>query len=213
MPQQAHVTDGVVDAVGIPSVREKLKQKPDGFNPSNNWFYTTPPSEKKPHGVYDITDLPYEPVPLMHFAYGEPSYDPARDIVFRQAARNDFDIDEAKKRLYTNLAAKRYEVEIVGTTLLNGLRVGTDERTRSALNLAMIQIANGRTKSVNWKIEVNGVTGFQSLDVPMIQQIYTALTSHIEASFDREKQLSDQIERATTVAALREIDIDAGWPS
>lgn len=216
MSQQVHVSfsdkDGVVDAVGIPAVREKLLAKDEPFNPSKEWFDKAP-SEKKPFGVYDVVDIPVTPQRFQRHSYGQPKYEAIDDGVYRYPSYTDYTLEEAKTELLGDLAAKRYDVEIGGTALANGLRVGTDERTRSALNLAMIQIGNGRTKSVNWKTEINGQIGFQSLDVATIELVYEALTAHIEASFDREKALADEVNAAASVDALRAIDLEAGWPS
>lgn len=118
-----------------------------------------------------------------------------------------FESDRQAK--YAELAAKRWEVEN-GGIVVNGIHIATDDRSKNMITSAAmlaIQDPNFKTK---WK----SATGyFYDVDATTMTTIAMAVAAHVQACFDNESRLREEISKATTRAALSKIDLNQGWPT
>lgn len=115
-------------------------------------------------------------------------------------------LDDVKAEKLAALAAKRYEVEVGGTTL-NGTPIDTDRATQSKLIAARIKAKEDPLYTVNWKMS----GGFMTLDATTIITVADLVHDHVQAAFSNEAALSDAINNATTVSEVLAIDIETGW--
>jgi hypothetical protein len=114
---------------------------------------------------------------------------------------------EGKAAQIEALAAKRYSVEIGGTTI-GGVPIATDRDTQSKLVAIRILAKEDNAYTVRWKTSA----GFVTLDAATIIAVADGVRAFVQAAFDREATLIDAIEAATTLAELDAIDLTAGWP-
>ena len=115
---------------------------------------------------------------------------------------NDYPIEPLKNDKLARLATKRWEVETNGITL-NDMFIATDDRSK-----ALIYGAKGREVS-SFKISTGT---FISLTSEQTSAIAEAVSNHVQACFDREKELTALIITAENSEELNSIDINAGWP-
>lgn len=101
------------------------------------------------------------------------------------------------------LASIRWRHEIGGTALPDGTPIRTDRHTQSKLTSAVVQMQAGVISEVRWKL----ASGFVSLDGPQITAIAGAVTVHVAACFEAEEVVGGQIAAASTVEAIRAIDV------
>ncbi|QIL69516.1 DUF4376 domain-containing protein [Diaphorobacter sp. HDW4B] len=115
-------------------------------------------------------------------------------------------LDMLKLRLTTKLAEVRWLREVGGTTL-NGVALETDAVAQNKITGAYARATRSPNATVSWK----GPDGFTVLSAAEIFAVGDAVFDHVQHCFERERVLSDQINAATTVSALLEIDLDTGW--
>ena len=111
------------------------------------------------------------------------------------------DIDGAKAFVKQYFTSKRYDVEVGGIDV-GGLSVRTDRLTVSRIYQANSLALHDPAFTTDWKI---GDDTFITVDATLIGSISDAITSHIQASFSREKTINDEITAATTIAELQAI--------
>lgn len=105
------------------------------------------------------------------------------------------------------LAERRWQAE-TGGTVVAGIPVHTDVRSQSVITGASVAAMLDENYSVQWKTS----TGFVTLNREMVIGLATGVRHHIQSCFDREAALVAEIDAATTITALAEIDLNAGWP-
>lgn len=118
----------------------------------------------------------------------------------------DMSLSDAKTAAREALAARRYAAE-TGGIVVNNLQIATDRHTQSVLTGARILAKEDANYSVNWK----GPQGWLVVNAAGIIAMADAVAAHIQACFDNEKALSDQIDAAADVAAVRAVDLESGW--
>lgn len=100
------------------------------------------------------------------------------------------------------IAARRWQAE-VGGTIVAGVPVHTDERSRANILGAYQEALEDPAYSVLWK----GADGaFVALDAATIVGVAKAIRAHVQACFEREAVLLAALE------ANAPYDIDTGWP-
>lgn len=117
-------------------------------------------------------------------------------------------IEEAKARKLAALAARRWQAEQSGT-VAGGLPVATDDTSQTKVLGAVVAAQLDPGYVVNWKT----AAGFVSLDATQVLAVAQAIRSHIQACFDHEASLTDDIAAAADASELAAVDIEAGWPS
>jgi hypothetical protein len=118
----------------------------------------------------------------------------------------DQPIPQVQGVMLDQLAANRYAQEISGCTVTlqdQTLWVSTDRVTRQIwLNALQLGVTNQTWKFNN--------TTWLTLTTAEMQSVADAMTAHVQAAFDWEKSLHDQIVSATDLLTLANINIM--WP-
>jgi len=111
------------------------------------------------------------------------------------------------------LAAYRYDKEVGGLTLPNGMKVATDDRSKNLIAGARLDSMSDPTLLTNFKAD----SGWIQIDAGTVAMISTAVAAHVRTCFDIEKAHSDALDAiaadpTTTVADIEDYDITTGWP-
>lgn len=111
------------------------------------------------------------------------------------------------------IAAYRYDKEVGGITLANGMTVATDDRSKGLIAGARIDTMADPTILTNWKAD----TGWVQIDADTVAMISSAVAAHVRACFTVEKTHCDFLDTmaadpATTPADIEFYDITTGWP-
>lgn len=109
-------------------------------------------------------------------------------------------LSELKAAKKAEIAQARYNAEIAGVTI-NGVSIKTDRESQAMITGAALQAIDDPTYSCQWKTEA----GFVSLTAEQIKGVAVAVRQHVQACFDREAGLIEQIEAATTIEELEQI--------
>jgi hypothetical protein len=111
-----------------------------------------------------------------------------------------FDLAAAKETKKQELASARYNSEISGIEI-NGMQILTDFNTQSKITAAYLMAYTEPTYTINWKT----ANGFVTLNAQQIMAIGTAIRNHVQYQFDKEMELLEQAENATTIEELNSI--------
>ena len=106
-------------------------------------------------------------------------------------------LEELKEIKKAEIAAARYEAEIAGV-----IGIKTDRESQALLTAACLQAVIDPTYTLNWKT-IDG--SFVELTAEDIKAIGTTVRTHVQAQFDREKTLLEQVNAATTAEELEVI--------
>lgn len=98
---------------------------------------------------------------------------------------------------------QRRDKAVFAGIVINGMPVATDEVSQSRITGAALQAVVDPAVIINWKA---GPRTFVTLTAPQILGIATAVRAHVQACFDHEAKLVDEIMGDGTP------DINAGWP-
>ena len=116
---------------------------------------------------------------------------------------------EIKSQKLQDLAARRYQAEVGGTTLGNTL-IATDRSTQGKITAAYVKASVEPTYTIDsWKAPDKT---FSPLDAATIIAIADAIEKHVQDCFSHEAVLTNQVTAATTGSELDAVDIGAGWP-
>jgi len=110
-------------------------------------------------------------------------------------------LEELKQTKLQEIAYERWKEETGGLTLPDGTVVKTDRESQSLLMGAALFAKEDPTYAVNWK----GANGWVTLDASIILQLAAAVRQHVQACFDKEKQLTEKIMAATSIEELEAI--------
>jgi hypothetical protein len=110
------------------------------------------------------------------------------------------DMEKLKYDKKAEMADKRWQAETGGITI-NGVEIATDRESQALLMGAVLVAQNNPEYVVNWKAK----NGWAVLDAATILAVADAVRNHVQACFDREKDLQDQIDAATTAAELEAV--------
>jgi len=97
-------------------------------------------------------------------------------------------IENYKKQRIEQLASLRYEKEIAGIEI-NGIKIKTDRESQSLINGAYVSTLINPNFTIDWK----GENGWININAQQITGIATAVATHVQACFTREKELQEQI--------------------
>lgn len=122
-------------------------------------------------------------------------------------------IAEAVGAKKASLASYRYDKEVGGLTLQNGMTVATDDRSKGLIAGARLDTMNNPAILTNWKAD----TGWIQIDADTVTMIATAVAGHVRTCFNAERDHSDALDAladdpATTTADIAAYDITTGWP-
>ena len=136
--------------------------------------------------------------------------EPSQEYLDKQEALEEQRQAEARQRailaLPDRIAELRWQHETSGTTF-NGIPLATDRESRAMMDGALMMLTNGPpNRTVRWKGKDRT---FFEVDRDSLQAINEAVWEHVEACFDRERELLEAIEDAEDPLS---VDIEAGWP-
>lgn len=114
---------------------------------------------------------------------------------------------EGKVQLLGQLAAYRYDKEVAGIDV-NGSVIKTDRESQATLNGAYTASLINPAININWKASDGS---WVSLDASAISALASAVITHVQSCFTKEKTIANTINSSTTLAQLRAIDFDALW--
>lgn len=103
------------------------------------------------------------------------------------------------------LASYRFDVEVAGIELSDGLRVKTDRESQAQLNSAYTTLKYGLIPDTDWK----AANGWQVVSLEQMEPIARALAAHVRGCFRGERTVGTAITSATTMAQIEAIDIQA----
>lgn len=109
-------------------------------------------------------------------------------------------LEEAKVQRKLDLAAFRFAAETGGCSA-NGAQIRTDRESQALLTGAALAAMDDPAYVLHWKAE----SGWVSLGADQIKSVARAVRAHVQASFDREKSLGEQVDAAETVEAVAAI--------
>jgi hypothetical protein len=113
----------------------------------------------------------------------------------------EVDFETLKQAKAWEIADKRWRAETGGITI-GGVEITTDRESQALLMGAVLAAQNNPEYAVNWKAK----NGWFELDAATLIAIGNAVGSHVQACFDREKELQEQVEAATTIEELNTIE-------
>jgi hypothetical protein len=186
VPDMARLTNG--DAVHCPALNEILS---DGSKLVPRFLDDPGPStvwfsRKEETKSYDGSNF------VVTVTYGAPST-----------------LVDAKSAALAYLADRRWQAETGGTTV-NNSPVTTDAQSQAKITSAVVAAMLDANYSVQWKMPGGNFVTFNHDQIIAIGQ---AMRAHVQACFDREAELSAQINGASDAEALAAIDLNAGWPA
>ena len=113
-----------------------------------------------------------------------------------------------KSRLTSYAAAKRYTVE-TGGIVVNGVKVATDDRSKTMIIGAALKADKDPAFTTSWVAADGSV---HALDAAAIEAISDAVAMHVDAAFSTYATVADAIAAdPPTITSLAEIDA-ADWP-
>lgn len=110
-------------------------------------------------------------------------------------------LEGAKAGKLQEIASARYDAEVAGI-MVAGSTIRTDRESQAMITGAALKAIQDTAYTCIWK----GESGWVTLTAQQILGIADAVRAHVQAQFDREKTLSEQVQTATTaemVAAIR----------
>lgn len=110
-------------------------------------------------------------------------------------------LEQAKAQALTDMAAKRYEVE-VGGIVVGGVSVQTDRESQKRLDVCARRVRENASYTVRWK----GPDGFVTLTAPDILAIADAVDDHVQAAFNCEAVAVQAIDDAETVSEVQAVE-------
>jgi len=132
---------------------------------------------------------------------------------------SDLSLDQAKALALQEIASRRYGVE-TGGVIVAGKFYGTDRDSQSAIARASGTVSWKCNGTVTRDIEQEDGSSVSTVCVAApefadsdMDAVKTAVANHVAAAYAREAALMAAINAADSVAALRAIDLTAGWAS
>lgn len=114
-----------------------------------------------------------------------------------------------KARRLAALAERRRRAETSGATV-GGMSFSTDETAQAKLTAAVVASVLDNAYQLQWKLADGS---FALLDHAALIAAAQGVRAHVQACFDREAALVQQIAAAADRDALAAVDIESGWPA
>lgn len=122
--------------------------------------------------------------------------DAAPDVVAQRQAQQ-------REQDRAQIAARRYAAETAGITV-NSMAIDTSRDSQSLITGAALQATIDAAYTCRWKT----ASGFVDLSSAQILAMATAVRAHVQACFDREAELLDQLAAGTLTPNM----LEQGWP-
>ena len=102
------------------------------------------------------------------------------------------------------IAARRWLAE-TGGTVINGLPIDTDDRSKGLINGAALRAYRSADYVLRWKTS----QGFVDLTAEQVLAVADAVSEHVQFCFDREDALLGAVAEGSITAAM----LEEGWPA
>lgn len=102
------------------------------------------------------------------------------------------------------IAARRYDAEVAGT-VVGGMSIATDDRSKLLINGAALRANRSSDYVLRWKTS----DGFVDLSAAQVLAVADAVSEHVQACFDREDALLGAVTDESITAEM----LEEGWPS
>ena len=109
--------------------------------------------------------------------------------------------------LMNRIARTRYEHETGGTTV-DEMHVATDRQSQALITGAFSSAKDAKETGEAFGIRWKSAGGWVELDADQMIGLGRAVRQHVQACFDREKELTEEVEDGT----FEESMLDEGWP-
>lgn len=141
---------------------------------------------------------------MVQYHYG-PLWDLTNDVIVANYEIHDLQIELARNNFKALAAHERYKKEVSGVKVtVQGIEV-TCDTSRDGRNIFLQKYSlMGENDTSNWKFP----QGWFTLTKSDLGQIVLAGATHIQAAFDWEKDVNDQIDAAQTAEELKAIEIE-----
>lgn len=110
-------------------------------------------------------------------------------------------VDFNKALLIERLASHRFNIEVAGIELGDGLRVLTDRESQGQLNSAYTMLKYGLIPDTAWK----AANGWQVGALAEIEPIAKTMAAHVRACFRGERVAAEAINAAVTIIDIKAI--------
>lgn len=173
-----------------------------------------------PTAAGTLRDVEYvKPTLLAYQTDGAESAQLSGDVWRITVAAKDLSLDQGKAQALDTISSTRYAIE-TGGVLVAGKYYSTSRDSQSKIARA--------SGTVSWKCNATVTRDFEQLDGSTVSTVCvsvaefvasdmdavkTAVAEHVAAAYAREAELMALINAADSVAALRAIDLTAGWAS
>ena len=109
-------------------------------------------------------------------------------------------------RDYIGEIKQRRDVALAAGTSVNGISIQTDDISQQRITGAALAAMINPNATFNWKVAGGS---FVTLDAPTVLALAQAVRVHVQACFDREAEL---LEELGAIEDPEQLDIDADWP-
>lgn len=136
---------------------------------------------------------------------GRRKWDFKTNSVIEYNPEDELTLEAWKERKKQEIARERYKIETDGITIADGTAIATDRQSQSLLMGAAFFAKDNSNYKVNWK----GRNKWVQIDANTILQVAQMVRKHVQACFDKEKQLNDMIDNCTTIEEVQAITWDS----
>lgn len=102
------------------------------------------------------------------------------------------------------IAARRYDAEVDGT-VVGGMPIDTDDRSKLLINGAAMRADRNADYVLRWKTS----QGFVDLSAAQVLAVADAVSEHVQLCFDREDALLGAVTDGSITAEM----LEEGWPA
>jgi hypothetical protein len=142
--------------------------------------------------------------PMIQYHYG-PLWDTTNDVVVANYEVKELSIESARNNFRHLAAHERYKKEISGTKVTIQDKEVSVETSRGDRDIFVQKyLLMSEQETVNWKFS----EGWLTLTKQELGSVVQAGATHIQNSFDWEKNINDQIDAAQTPEELYAIEIE-----
>lgn len=128
--------------------------------------------------------------------------------IVRRVTYDPLDLEEAQASMKRALAGERWDKETAGIDV-DGQIIQTTREAQGQIASTYSALKDGLVASADWKAD----TGWVSVTLAEFEPIARAVAAHVQSCFSAEKVVSEQIDAATTVDELAQIDLGSAFDS
>nr|WP_018865131.1 DUF4376 domain-containing protein [Thioalkalivibrio sp. ARh3] len=124
-----------------------------------------------------------------------------------EATLSQISDERGHSELLAQIAEMRWQRE-TGGTALNGIEISTDRQSQALITGAFSSAKDAQENGEPFTLQWKGRAEWVQLDADQVIEMGRAVRSHVQACFDREKELADAVADDTFTESM----LDEGWP-